>query len=194
MANILAVYGTSYGQTERIVLEIARVLVDMGHTVTTTKGGARPAGSFDGVDGVLVASSVLYGRHHPRIRDFVRRHARELNLRPTALVSVSGSASGGPEGRAEAQQYVDRLLEESGWSPQIVELVAGAIAYTRYDPLTRWIIKLVSKRKGGPTDTSRDHELTDWEAVDRFARRFAEMVSERAPAKVQRPKEAGVVR
>jgi menaquinone-dependent protoporphyrinogen oxidase len=191
MANILAVYGTSYGQTERIVLEIARVLVDMGHTVTTIKGD-RPAKWFDGVDGVVVASSVLYGRHQACVRDFVRRHARELNLRPGALVSVSGSAAGGPEGRAEAQQYVDRLLQESGWSPQIVELVAGAMAYTRYGPVTRWIIKLISKRKGGPTDTSRDHELTDWEAVDRFARRFAELVSERAPAGVQRSKEAGV--
>lgn len=26
----------------------------------------------------------------------------------------------------------------------------------------------------GPTDTSRDHDMTDWEAVDRFAKRLAE--------------------
>jgi menaquinone-dependent protoporphyrinogen IX oxidase len=28
--------------------------------------------------------------------------------------------------------------------------------------------------KGGhPTDTSRDHDFTDWDAVERFAREFA---------------------
>jgi hypothetical protein len=34
----------------------------------------------------------------------------------------------------------------------------------------------MSKRRGGPTDTSRDHEFTDWKAVDRFAERLAKAV------------------
>jgi menaquinone-dependent protoporphyrinogen oxidase len=185
MANILAVYGTAYGQTERVVLEIGRVLGGMGYRVTTIKGD-RPGGfSFDGVDAVLVASSVLYGRHQRYIHEFVRRYASKLNALPSAFVSVSGAAAGGSaEGRKQARQYVDRLLERTGWRPQMVELVGGATAYTRYDPVTRWIIKLISRRSGGPTDTSRDHERTDWEAVDRFARRFGEVVGERAPASV----------
>jgi menaquinone-dependent protoporphyrinogen oxidase len=29
-------------------------------------------------------------------------------------------------------------------------------------------MKRISRSKGGPIDTTRDHELTDWEAVDRF--------------------------
>jgi menaquinone-dependent protoporphyrinogen oxidase len=66
----------------------------------------------------------------------------------------------------------------------MVELVGGAMAYTRYDPVTRWIIKLINRRKGGPTDTSRDHEFTDWTAVALFARRFAATVTEPAPAQV----------
>jgi menaquinone-dependent protoporphyrinogen oxidase len=185
MANILAVYGTAYGQTERIVLEIARVLRGMGHKVTTIKGDRPDGFSFDGVDAVLVAASVLYGRHQRYIREFTRRYAANLNALPSAFVSVSGAAAGqSPEGRRQAQECVDRLLEETGWRPRLVELVAGAMAYTRYDPVTRWIIKLISRRKGGPTDTSRDHELTDWQAVDRFARRFGEVVGERAPAGV----------
>jgi len=37
---------------------------------------------------------------------------------------------------------------------------------------------MISKRKGGPTDTSRDHEFTDWTAVDRFAHQFAAALTE----------------
>jgi menaquinone-dependent protoporphyrinogen oxidase len=47
------------------------------------------------------------------------------------------------------------------------------MAYTQYGPVLRWIAKFVSKRRGGPTDTSQDHEFTDWKAVDRFAERLA---------------------
>lgn len=31
-------------------------------------------------------------------------------------------------------------------------------------------MKTITKRAGGPTDTSRDHELTHWDEVDTFAR------------------------
>jgi menaquinone-dependent protoporphyrinogen oxidase len=39
--------------------------------------------------------------------------------------------------------------------------------------VTRRLIKLISWQAGGPTDTSRDYEFTDWEAVDRFAATLA---------------------
>ncbi len=179
MAKILAVYGTAYGHTERVVGKIAGVLEEMGHTVTTMKGDARPSDfSLDAFDAVLVASSVLFGHHQRYIRDFVRRCAAQLNALPTAFVSVSGAAAGeSPQDHKQAQGYATALLKETGWRPRMVQLVGGVMAYTRYDPVTRWIIRLISKRKGGPTDTSRDHEHTDWAAVDRFARQFGAAVT-----------------
>ena len=47
--------------------------------------------------------------------------------------------------------------------------MAGALAYTRYGFLTRFFMRRIAKKEGGPTDTSRDHELTDWGMVARFA-------------------------
>ena len=37
-------------------------------------------------------------------------------------------------------------------------------------------MKRISAKEGGPTDMSRDHELTDWARVDTFTRDFAERV------------------
>ena len=54
--------------------------------------------------------------------------------------------------------------------------MAGAINYTRYNPLLRWYMKRASKLNGGSTDTSRDHEYTDWTQVERLANEFVEKV------------------
>lgn len=51
------------------------------------------------------------------------------------------------------------------------------MAYTKYGFVLRWITKIISRRRGGPTDTTRDHDMTDWEAVDQFAKRLAEALT-----------------
>ena len=40
-------------------------------------------------------------------------------------------------------------------------------------------MKLISKRAGHPTDTSRDHEMTDWASVGAFADAIAELCPRR---------------
>ncbi len=37
----------------------------------------------------------------------------------------------------------------------------------------RWVVKGISKRRGGPSDTSRDFESTDWRKVKQFVESFA---------------------
>ena len=55
--------------------------------------------------------------------------------------------------------------------------MAGALPYTRYNFLVRFVMRRISKAEGGDTDTSRDYEYTDWAAVDRFAVEFVEDVT-----------------
>jgi menaquinone-dependent protoporphyrinogen oxidase len=56
----------------------------------------------------------------------------------------------------------------------LVECFAGALAYTQYRWWLRWVMKQISRSQGRPTNTSRDHDLTDWGAVDRFAARLSD--------------------
>jgi menaquinone-dependent protoporphyrinogen oxidase len=180
MSRILAVYGTAYGQTEKIVRRMAARLIEGGHTVTVVKGDELPpALSLDDHDAFLIGASVIAGRHQRYMRAFVRRHLSRLNAAPSAFVSVCGSAAGATAKERElAQSYVAQFLRETGWRPRLTTSVAGAIAYTRYGFFLRWIVKRMSGRTGGPTDTSRDHELTDWQVVDAFARQIGESVAQ----------------
>ena len=61
---------------------------------------------------------------------------------------------------------IDAFLHETGWHPSKVRGVAGALSYTKDNFLIRFVMKRIAKAQGVSTDTSRDHELTDWEALD----------------------------
>jgi len=74
---------------------------------------------------------------------------------------------------AGLKKCVADFIQASGWTPQRIHHVAGAFRYTAYGLLTRYVMKYIAWRKGAPTDTHRDHELTDWDDVAHFADTFA---------------------
>ena len=175
MSNqVLIFYGTSYGQTAKVADVIGDYLTNHGVEVVLVDGDSPPpilwVGDFDGV---IVGASVIFGRHQRSVRRFVRDNHEALNALPSAFFSVSGSASSGDErGQRHARKSIDEFLRETGWHPTLSESVAGAMAYRKYNPFIRWMMKRIAKRNGEPTDTSRDHELTDWAQVERFAESF----------------------
>jgi len=176
--RFLIVYATSYGQTARIAGRMADLLMASGEAVTLVNACNHPrdfhAGEFDGV---IVGGSIIGGRHHRALVRFVRAHRALLNAIPSAFFSVSGSAASPLETeRAKARQLVDQFLDTAGWQPVRTETIGGAMSYTKYNPFLRWFVKRASKAAGGPTDSSRDFEMTDWSQVERFVEAFAETV------------------
>ena len=179
-SRILVVYGTSYGQTAKIARYIADTLTASGHSpmlvnaAELRRGCALPHGlSPRDFDGVIVGSSIIVRRHQKSVRRFVHAHHAALNAVPSAFFAVSASAASRDVAKfAETLRISGDFARDAGWRPMLVESVAGAIVYTKYSPLVRWMLRCISASEGGPTDTSRDHELTDWAQVDRFARSF----------------------
>ena len=169
--RLLIVYGSSHGQTARVVRRIAATFTTREWEVSVERGDELPPGlAIETYNAVLVAASVQGGRHQHYIEEYVHRHRAELGRKPAAFVSVSGAAGDRrPVRQAEAWQYVADFQSRTGWTPTVKTIVGGAIAYTRYNFLLRWMTWFTAKRRGGPTDMSRDHEYTDWEQVDRFA-------------------------
>lgn len=191
--KVLAVYGSTYGQAEAVMRRVAATLQAHGHDVQTFKGDAVPADlAVVGFDAVIVAASIIVGKYQAYIRAFVRRHAAALRTRPTAFISVSGtSPESVPEWQAAARKYVSAFALETGWEPRWTATFSGALRYQHYNLVTRWIMKMIARRAGGPTDTSREYEFTDWSAVDRFA---SELGTALGPGAAQPAPLAGVER
>jgi menaquinone-dependent protoporphyrinogen oxidase len=175
MLRLLILYGTTNGHTRKI----AQVLGE------TLRGGGFPCDVIDAArvppeldpasyDGVLVAASIHTGGYQRAVARWVHRHAEQLNLVPSAFVSVClGILERRPEAQTEVRAIMNRFLQASGWQPTITKTVAGALLYTQYDWLTRWLMKRIVAKAGGDTDTSRDYEYTDWDDLRAFARAFA---------------------
>lgn len=179
--QILIVYGTSHGQTARIAARLQDTLLQRGCQVTLLNAKDAPTPPLDQFDGVIVGASVIARGHQPSIAAFIRDHLRALNAMPSAFFSVSASAGSSREGgRAAARRVRDGFLAETGFHPGLTECIAGAIRYTQYNFLLRWYMKRASQKNGGSTDTSRDHEYTDWAQVAGFAHQFADLVETRS--------------
>jgi menaquinone-dependent protoporphyrinogen oxidase len=119
------------------------------------------------------------------------KHRTELEQAPTAFLSVTLSEAGAemsgktPEERArfsaDARKVIDKFFEATGWRPERVKPVAGALIYSKYNPLLKFMMKRIAKKAGASTDTSRDYEYTDWIGLDRFADELADELSSSAP-------------
>jgi menaquinone-dependent protoporphyrinogen oxidase len=69
----------------------------------------------------------------------------------------------------DTNPYMQKFLELSGWTPDILAVFAGKINYPKYGFLDKHMIRLIMYMTKGPTDTSQTYEFTDWVKVDEFA-------------------------
>lgn len=178
MTRVLVVYGSSEGQTASIAERIGDVLDDDGIDVTLVHANHSPADLEPAdYDGIVVGASIHAGRHQAAVGKFVSSHHDTLTRLPSAFFSVSlSAASADPDAREEARNLLEGFLEESSWEPDLTRSVAGALRYSEYGLLKRFVMKRIAGRESGDTDTSRDYEYTDWAEVESFAREFATLL------------------
>jgi len=192
MSRILIVYGTSDGHTAKIAEAIGETLRRKG-AIVNVMDARRAIGRPESYDGIVVAASVHAGRYQRYVHRWVREHAASLQGKPTAFVSVCLAVL---QNKTEVQQHLtailDRFFTETGWRPTLTKIVAGALLYTRYNWLKRWMMKRIVQKAGGDTDTSRDYEYTDWKDVRKFAVGFGQLVDSTAAAIVHPPSGARV--
>jgi menaquinone-dependent protoporphyrinogen oxidase len=179
MQTLLVLYATREGQAKKIAEHVGDIARERGFRAEVRDAWmiVEPfdMGRFAGA--VLVAS-VHGGRHEREIVRFVKTHREQLMRMPAAFLSVSLTEAGAEDPKAAAtkrdqssaavQRMLQRFFDQTGWHPEHAKPVAGALAYSKYGPIVRQVVKLITKREGGPTDTSRDHEFTDWGSLDQY--------------------------
>lgn len=179
MANVLIVYATKEGQTGKIARRIAQTLRAMGHgaELLDVEHSTDPL-DLESFQAILVGGPIHAGGYPRSVVRFVTTYKNVLEHVPSAFFSVGlAVASRTSDGRAQTLEVVERFVKRTGWRPERVELVAGALTYSKYNFLVRFVMRRISAHEGGDTDTSRDYEYTDWPAVDRFALEMAESAS-----------------
>lgn len=175
MSRMLVLYGTTDGHTAKVAQAVAGTLQAEGCTVTVVDAATDTKDlTPESYDGVIVAASVQMGHFQRTVERWVRTHARALDAKPTAFLSVClGILEPNPKTRLELEAIVRKFLDATKWHPTRRCFVAGATPFTRYGFFKRWIIRRIVAKNGGDTDISRDIEYTDWNALREFTRTFA---------------------
>jgi menaquinone-dependent protoporphyrinogen oxidase len=141
----------------------------------------------DDYDSVLVAASVHAGGYEREVRRWVRAHLDEIDAVPNAFVSVSLSAANhDAKSVTEMDAIVERFRKNTGWDPDRVVRLAGALVYSKYNWLLKRVMRnIVRKQEHGKyTDMTRDYDFTDFEQVRTFAHGFGYAAGHRVPIAV----------
>lgn len=188
MLDVPVFYATSEGHTRRIAERLASGLRARGLESEAVDIASDNADRLDWahVRGAVIGASIHTGRHQRVAASFAAAHARDLEAHPSAFFSVSLSAASRNAQEVEAARTIAQgFVERARWQPDCVMSFAGALAYTKYGWLKRLILKRAARKEGGPTDTTRDHDLTDWVAVDRLAADIAQRVHAPVPIAIR---------
>ena len=174
MKLVLVVYGTTEGQTRKVAEFIANALKARGIEVDLVDSATQTAALVQPIyAAAIVCGSLHQHRYQASLLHFVKDNKAWLAGIPAAFVAVSLTAALTDEqSRAELREIAESFYRETGWVPGITHHVAGALRYSQYDYLKRLIMKLIAKQQGGDTDTSHDHEYTDWNELTRFVDEF----------------------
>lgn len=176
--TVLVLYATVEGHSRKIAQHAASRLEELGQAVIVgdvREPGFPISGRFDGV---LLCAPIHMGRYPEAIVRFIQDWKDALEAVPNALVSVSlGIHSSNADERAEAEAFPAKLQRKTGFRPRRVHHAAGALKFLEYDFFKRMLMRQIAASEGGPIDTSKDYEFTDWAALDAFLEEFADDIA-----------------
>jgi menaquinone-dependent protoporphyrinogen oxidase len=178
--SILLTFHSHEGQTTQIAQRIADSLRGLGFEVLLAEVGVAPGPR--GHEALVVGDSIRFERHNRKVTRYLRRHRDEVDDIPVGMFQVSMTSAGTDPARvAKAQELMQKLVDGGGVQPDLLAMFAGAIKYSQYGWVMKRVMRSIARREGNDTDMTRDHEYTDWDAVDRFARDVAALVQTRRP-------------
>ncbi|MGZ4271412.1 MAG: menaquinone-dependent protoporphyrinogen IX dehydrogenase [Solirubrobacteraceae bacterium] len=176
MTDVLIVYASNHGHTGKIAARIAAALEADGVRPDVREVSAAAEVSPSDYDAVVVGASIHGGHHQKEMIDWCSRHRTTLGVLPTAFFSVCLTAADDTdESREATRRYIDEFVESTGWTPQRTTTFAGALQYREYDFATRLVMRLLMHRGHHETDTRRDWDYTDWDAVEAFGHALSAM-------------------
>ncbi len=177
MDRILVLYATVEGQSRKVAEHASRRMRELGLNVHTLDvNDLHEPFQLSNYQAALMVAPV-HASFHPRAMvRFVSLQRDQLARMPARLLSLSLSQAGVelpsalPAQRArslEGVRHVTMLFcDATGFDVQRVVPIAGCLAYSKYGFLKRLAMRYIAWKAGGSTDTSRDHEYTNFSNVD----------------------------
>lgn len=167
-SNIGILYSTVDGQTLKICNLIKEVLEEKGNAVELFSIEDFKANVTD-FDKFIIGASIRYGKHSPKIMDFINQNKAALDTIENAFFSVNLVARKPEKASSETNPYYIKFLQTIHWIPKTSAVFAGKLDYQKYPFTDRLMIQLIMWMTKGPTNSNAKIEYTDWNKVKEFA-------------------------
>jgi len=179
MSRILLLYATREGQTAKIAERLAFHLGDAGATVDLHNAAdMRITHGLDlsRYDQLVFGASMHAGGLEREMVRFINARSDDIERLPHSLfVVLLSAANRDPVQRTGTLEDArTKIVSQLTVTFEDVEMIAGALTYSRYSRPVKWLMKRIAREAGGDTDTSRDYEYTDWNQVAAYAKRLYE--------------------
>jgi len=171
MKSCLIIFSTTDGHTKKICDQIFNILSD-SHKIKILNLSSAFLEDLSNYNLIIVGASIRYGKHKKELYEFIRKNRRTLEKTETCFFSVNAVARKSEKNLPSTNPYMKKFLKQSGWIPDHTEVFAGEIDYKKYKFFDKHIIRFIMWLTGGPTDTSKKYDFTNWDNVQLFADRL----------------------
>ena len=175
MNNILIIYSTTDGHTLTISKTIANYLkTNSNISITPLINCTRD--DLINNDVIIIGASIRYGKHNPKVKEFIDNNLEILNDKHNAFFTVNVVARKSTKNTPQTNPYLIKFLNSIFWKPDIVDVFAGRLDYPSLNFWDRQIIRLIMYITKGPTDLKKTYEFTDWKRVEEFALKILNLI------------------
>ena len=152
MAKILILYASTDGHTKKICNRLQKVIEQLGHQVTLVSVNEENQIDVQAFDKIVIGASIRYGKHSPKITDFINRNKLLLESKPNAFFSVNIVARKPEKNQPDTNPYMRKFLKQITWRPRELAVFAGKLEYPKYSFFDRLMIRLIMFITKEPTD------------------------------------------
>lgn len=144
MANILIVYSSTDGQTQKICHRLRTVIEQEDHLVAVISVTEATQLDLVQFDKIVIGASIRYGHHSSQVIAFIEKNRRLLDSKSNAFFSVSLVARKPEKCRPENNPYLQKFLRQIVWKPKELAVFAGKLDYPGYRFFDRSLIRLIT--------------------------------------------------
>ncbi len=176
MAKIIIIYSTVDGHTREICHYLRQVIEKQSsHQVVLISINDESEIDLKSFDKIVIGASIRYGKHRPKVFQFIEKNLAVLESKPNAFFTVNVVARKPEKDHPKTNPYLLKFLSQISWKPRNLAVFAGKIDYQKYKFVDRMMIRFIMWITKGPTHPKTNIEFTNWSRVEDFAQVISDM-------------------
>jgi menaquinone-dependent protoporphyrinogen oxidase len=175
--NVLLIYGTRWGGTEKVAQTIAKAIEQAGNSVDVVDAKKSPE-NIDSYDLVIVGSGLRADKWTKESLEFMEKNAATLKTKKTALFVSCSMADRKDAGYDKGKKrYLNDIAAQYSLTPVAYGYFGGLMDFSYSHGLFVDILVRVNRRKlrKGGLNTAAVHDTRDWAAIESWGHEIAKL-------------------